>query len=151
MGTAAVQRRSEFTRNLLEEQAAAMEATTHTPGVCTRKLRQRATAVSSGNPAILTITKVVTSAAHSVQQKRATNNYEVHSLVGRRVDPKTNLLEYMVHWKGWDHRFDEWVLVENLHCDELIMDFEKKKNNGQDSLYASLQVGVVQSSTVELE
>ena len=61
--------------------------------------------------------------------------YEVASIEGRRdiVDANTNRarVEYKVRWGGrWnDPRFDSWEPRSNLHCHQLIKEYEKRRHS----------------------
>ena len=61
------------------------------------------------------------------------------SLLGRRINVERNLVEYLVHWKGWGHIWDSWVLINDLHSDDMIKNNEVKASAGRDNLEGVLQ------------
>ena len=65
--------------------------------------------------------------------------YEVEKILGRRINSTRNLVEYFIHWKNYSHTWDSWVLVSDLNCDELISEFEQKKEATEDNLAHTLQ------------
>ena len=36
-------------------------------------------------------------------------------------------VRYLVKWVGWNNRFNQWKSIDELHCDELIVQFETKQ------------------------
>jgi hypothetical protein len=73
-------------------------------------------------------------------QKKVQNDvddWEVQEILGRRLGPKTNTFEYLVKWKGWDQKWNSWVSVNNMSCDDLIENFERN-HVGDDGLQAAM-------------
>lgn len=35
-------------------------------------------------------------------------------------------MEYLVKWLGWADSYNEWLPLHDLHCPDLIADYEKK-------------------------
>lgn len=50
--------------------------------------------------------------------------FEVEKIVDTKVLGKKRY--YFLKWKGYDHSQNTWELAENLNCDELIAEFNKK-------------------------
>uniref|UniRef100_A0A336LVR4 CSON002945 protein n=1 Tax=Culicoides sonorensis TaxID=179676 RepID=A0A336LVR4_CULSO len=65
--------------------------------------------------------------------------YEVARILDVRVKKNGNR-EFLVHWKGWSSRFDNWEPEDNLNCDELIADFDKKLEKAKSATQKELRV-----------
>jgi hypothetical protein len=37
-------------------------------------------------------------------------------------------VQYLVKWAGWNNRFNQWKSIDDLHCDELIVQFEARQS-----------------------
>lgn len=48
------------------------------------------------------------------------------SLLSTKISAKIQV-EYHVRWVGYSWRFNKWMPKESLDCEELIVDFEKKR------------------------
>lgn len=73
-----------------------------------------------------TIFKREEAKAKAKAEAKGTNEYEVESIVDKKVDKKGKT-KYLIHWKGWESSDDTWEPEESLHCLELIRAFNKKK------------------------
>ena len=90
---------------------------------------------SSIQPAIL---QGSSKSVEKLQQKTPTSQmWDVASLLGRRLNADLNLFEYLVHWKGYPHSYDQWEPISNLECDDLIMEFELA-HVGDDGIAAAM-------------
>ena len=58
------------------------------------------------------------------QVDRDRRNYEVDRIINKRR--KKGKTEYLIRWKGYQEEDDTWEPEENLHCDQKILEFEKK-------------------------
>ena len=65
------------------------------------------------------------------------NEWEVETVLGRRINAERNILEYFIKWKGWDKKWNSWVLINDLHCDLLIEEYERRKEEGDDNLIST--------------
>lgn len=65
--------------------------------------------------------------------------YEVARLIDVRFK-KGGKREFLVHWKGWSSRFDNWEPEENLNCEDLIAQFDKKLEKAKSSSQKELRL-----------
>lgn len=63
--------------------------------------------------------------------------YEVARLL--EVRTRKGKREFLVHWKGWSARFDNWEPEENLNCDELIQKFDEKLDKAKSASQKDLR------------
>ena len=52
--------------------------------------------------------------------------YEVEEILQSRRFGKGHKVQYLVKWKGYPESDNQWVDWDNLHADEVIVDFKKK-------------------------
>lgn len=64
--------------------------------------------------------------------------YEVAKILDSRT--KKGKREFLVHWKGWSSRFDNWEPEENLNCDDLIAQYDKKLEKAKSVSQKELRV-----------
>ena len=74
------------------------------------------------------------SSSKSLSKQRGLIDGEDVYAVKRLLDKRTTSdgrIEYLVEWKGWSSRYNQWEPKENIISSELIKDFEneKKQNN----------------------
>ena len=53
--------------------------------------------------------------------------YEVQRILDKRIRKtgKRSCIEYLIHWRGYDHAHDSWEPVQNFqHCHESIQAYE---------------------------
>jgi len=48
--------------------------------------------------------------------------YPVEQILKKRI--RNNKVEYLLKWNGYNRSENSWEPIDNLHCDELIKDFE---------------------------
>jgi len=53
--------------------------------------------------------------------------YTVERIVSKRMGP--NGAEYLLKWKGYGEEDNTWEPRENLDCEDLIQEYEKKHGN----------------------
>lgn len=99
-------------------------------------------------PAIIENSPPHQQAINQVMEERE-DEWEVEHIMGRRVSTERNVIEYMIHWKGFDSSWDSWVLINDLHCDQLIEDFEGKKENSEDNLMATMEASGFIAPTID--
>lgn len=51
--------------------------------------------------------------------------FEVEKIVDTKLNGKKRF--YLLKWKGYDHTQNTWENADNLNCDELIEEFNKKQ------------------------
>ena len=64
--------------------------------------------------------------------------YAVKRLLDKRIKPDGRI-EYLVEWKGWSSRYNQWEPKENIISLELIKEFEnrRKQNNSTTTTLSS--------------
>merc|ERR1719264_480388 len=74
--------------------------------------------------------------------------YEVEKLLEKRV--KKGKTEYLVKWKGYeDESENTWEPVENLDCEDKILDYEKKEKEKKKDKDENKPRGVARGLTAE--
>lgn len=73
-----------------------------------------------------------------MSQKEDFQTYEVEKIVGRRIHH--GILQYKVHWLGYDTDEDSWENIEDLNCPDLIEKYnsESMKSNTRTGLKENL-------------
>ena len=49
--------------------------------------------------------------------------YEVEAILDARRKGRGRQLQYLVHWKGYPHSDDSWIMHKDLHAPELLTEF----------------------------
>ena len=52
--------------------------------------------------------------------------FAVEKIIEKHLSPDGNV-QYLIKWKGYDEKDNSWEPIENLHCDDLIEEFEKNQ------------------------
>lgn len=55
--------------------------------------------------------------------QRNQNIYEVEKIIQHKM--KHGKLIYLIRWKGYESDEDDWILEENLYCDEILHRYKK--------------------------
>lgn len=58
----------------------------------------------------------------------ANDNYDDHAEVEKVIGKKSvnGRIQFLVKWKGYSYKDNEWVFADDCECDDLISDFESK-------------------------
>ena len=104
-------------RSLNAQFAQVVEAATAEGSSSNRRTRRATASVTHIQPTLLT----GTSTNFAIEK-----TYEVEALLSKRFNEKKLIAEYLVKWKNWGHHWNSWENIENLLCEELLEDFEKK-------------------------
>ena len=57
----------------------------------------------------------------SIYDNEDEDEWEVEQLLMKRV--QNGVTEYYVRWMGWSDYFNSWIAEADLHCDQLINDY----------------------------
>ncbi|XP_063706186.1 AT-rich interactive domain-containing protein 4A [Culicoides brevitarsis] len=75
--------------------------------------------------------------------------YEVAKLLDVRT--RKGKREFLVHWKGWSARYDNWEPEDNLNCDELIAKFDKQQEKTKHVSAKSLRASPKSTKRLAVE
>lgn len=59
--------------------------------------------------------------------------YPVEKVLDVRRNPETNVVEYLLKWKGYDHKYNTWEPMDSLNCPQLIAEYEAMR--GRENMY----------------
>ena len=61
------------------------------------------------------------------QTSEVEDEYSVENIIDKRFDADGNV-NYLIKWKGYEDKDNTWEPIENLYCDDLIVEFERNRN-----------------------
>ena len=64
-------------------------------------------------------------------QGEVEEEYSVEKIVDKSFDAYGNI-NYLIKWKGFDHKDNTWEPIENLYCHDLIEEFEKNHETNRN-------------------
>ena len=64
-------------------------------------------------------------------QSEVEEEYSVEKIVDKSFDAYGNI-NYLIKWKGFDHKDNTWEPIENLYCHDLIEEFEKNHETNRN-------------------
>lgn len=57
------------------------------------------------------------------------DEFSVEAIKGKRKNPKTGLVEYLIKWQDYPESANSWEPIDNLSCPELIAKFNETEKN----------------------
>ena len=77
-------------------------------------------------PVTATVPETATEPDSPSSSEDEADGFEVEKIKKKRV--KSGQVQYLVKWAGWNGRFNRWVSIDDLQCDELIQSFESRQS-----------------------